>query len=57
MTVEAHLSELRRRHAELSDRVEREQRSPGVPDHEIARLKREKLRLKEEMARIDSAGA
>lgn len=57
MTVEAHLTELRRRHAELTQRVEREQRSPAAPDHEIARLKREKLRLKEEMARLDPQGA
>ena len=52
MNVEAHLEVLKRRHAELSKRVEAEQRSPSGDDFEIGRLKREKLRLKEEMARL-----
>lgn len=55
MTVKAHVSELKRKHADLSRRVEAEQRRPGASDLEIARLKRDKLRLKEEIARFDHA--
>lgn len=55
MSVETHLSELRRKHTDLSRLVEREQRSPGASAEEITRLKREKLRLKEEMARLSPA--
>jgi hypothetical protein len=55
MTVESHIEALRRRHAELEARVEAEQRRPGSDDFEIGRLKREKLRLKEEMSRLAQA--
>ena len=57
MSVEMHLSELRRKHADLSRLVEREQRSPGASDQDIVNLKREKLRLKEEMARLSPLDA
>ncbi|HKK36591.1 MAG: YdcH family protein [Paracoccaceae bacterium] len=55
MTVEAHIEALKRRHADLEDRVRTEQRRPGGDDLELARLKREKLRLKEEMSRLSGA--
>ena len=52
MSVTSHVEELRRKHQTLSDAVEREQRSPGASDLEIAAMKREKLRLKEEITRL-----
>lgn len=55
MSVASHLDELRRKHESLSDLVEQEQRSPSVSGHKIAELKRQKLRLKEEITRLGSA--
>jgi hypothetical protein len=52
MSLHAHLEELRRKHQALSDAVEAEQRRPGSDDLEIARLKKQKLHLKEEIARL-----
>jgi hypothetical protein len=52
MSVSSHLEELKRKHEALSDKVEAEQRSPGSSDIEIAEMKKEKLRLKEEIERL-----
>ena len=54
MTVASHLQELRRKHDTLSDLVEREQRSPGSDALRIAELKKQKLKLKEEMNRLQA---
>ena len=53
MTVSAHVSELRRKHEHLSGEVEMAQRSPAVDPLEITEMKRQKLKLKEEIARLD----
>lgn len=55
MTVASHLQELRRKHENLSDLVEREQRSPAADALRIAELKKQKLKLKEEMSRLAQA--
>ncbi|WP_372602609.1 YdcH family protein [Actibacterium sp.] len=52
MTMSSHLQELRRKHETLSERVEQAQRSPGFDDLRIAELKKQKLRLKEEIQRL-----
>lgn len=52
MSVASHITELQRKHRTLSDAVEAAQRNPGTDDLEIARMKREKLRLKEEISRL-----
>ena len=52
MSLASHLSELRKKHESLSGKIEAEQRSPGSDDLKIANLKKEKLRLKEEIERI-----
>lgn len=52
MTVAAHLQELRRKHDNLSSMVEEAQRSPAIDDLKIAEMKKQKLRLKEEIARL-----
>jgi hypothetical protein len=55
MTVASHLQELRRKHETLSIEVEQAQRSPGSDDLKIAQLKKQKLRLKEEITRLSQA--
>lgn len=52
MNMTSHLQELRRKHENLSERVEEAQRSPGVDALAIADLKKQKLRLKEEINRL-----
>ncbi|WP_083445088.1 YdcH family protein [Pseudorhodobacter aquimaris] len=52
MTIASHLQELNRKHEHLSSMVEKEQRSPGTDTLKIAELKKQKLRLKEEIARL-----
>jgi hypothetical protein len=53
MTVASHLQELRRKHENLSSMVEKEQRSPGIDQLKIAELKKQKMKLKEEITRLD----
>ncbi|EKE44123.1 hypothetical protein OCGS_1639 [Oceaniovalibus guishaninsula JLT2003] len=52
MSLDAHVSELRKKHQNLSDMVEDAQRSPGTDALRITELKREKLRLKEQIDRL-----
>jgi len=54
MALNAHLDTLKRKHREMSDAVEKAQRSPGTDDLEIASLKKQKMRLKEEITRLSS---
>jgi hypothetical protein len=54
MSLTSHLQELRKKHQQLSDKVEAAQRSPGVDDLQVTQLKKEKLRLKEEITRLAS---
>lgn len=52
MSVASHVEELRKKHQMLSDAVEKAQKRPGSDDLEIVEMKREKLRLKEEISRL-----
>lgn len=52
MSLTSHLQELRRKHEALSDKVLEAQRSPGFDDLAIAEMKKQKLRLKEEITRL-----
>ena len=52
MTVASHIAELKKKHEALSDTVERAQRTPSTSDAEIADLKKQKLKLKEEIGRL-----
>ncbi len=54
MTISSHLTELKKKHQNLSDAVEQAQRSPAVDDLEISRLKKQKLHLKEEITRLSA---
>lgn len=53
MSLSSHLVELRKKHASLANKIEQEMRSPSSDDLRIAELKKEKLRLKDEIARLD----
>lgn len=52
MTVTAHLEELKKKHLALSMEVEQAQRAPGTDDLQIASMKKQKLKLKEEINRL-----
>ncbi len=55
MSLSAHVQELRRKHQALSERVEQEERNPASDALTIAEMKKQKLKLKEEITRL-SAG-
>jgi hypothetical protein len=55
MSVSAHLDELRRKHEFLSHQVEEEQRHPSSDDLRITEMKKQKLRLKEEITRLSAS--
>jgi hypothetical protein len=52
MSLSSHVEELKKKHQALSKQVEEAQRAPGSSDLEIAELKKQKLRLKEEIERL-----
>lgn len=54
MALTGHLETLKRKHSAISEAVENAQRAPGVDDLEVASMKKEKLRLKEEITRLSS---
>ena len=53
MNLSSHLQELQKKHQFISDQVEEAQKGPGSDDLQITKLKKEKLRLKEEMSRLN----
>jgi hypothetical protein len=52
MTVQARIETLKDRHADLEARIAYEDRRPAPNSETMSLLKREKLRLKEEMVRL-----
>ena len=54
MALSAHLAELTEKHRLLDRRIEEELARPGSDDMEIRRLKQEKLRIKDEMTRLQT---
>jgi hypothetical protein len=52
MSLAAHLAELTEKHRMLEKKIEEEMARPGVDSIKINRLKLEKLRLKDEIARL-----
>ena len=54
MSLSSHLAELKRKHQHLSLEVEEAQRAPGVDGLQVASLKKQKLRLKEEIERLSN---
>lgn len=54
MTIQAHLSELERRHQALEDELAEAINHPSSDDLKIVELKRRKLLVKDEMARLQA---
>ena len=54
MALNAHLETLKRKHQEINEAVKHAQRAPGIDDLQVATMKKEKLRLKEEITRLSS---
>ncbi|NIY80910.1 MAG: DUF465 domain-containing protein [Rhodobacteraceae bacterium] len=54
MSLTSHIEELKKKHQSLSEAVEHAQRSPGSDGLRIADLKKQKLRIKEEIARLST---
>ena len=55
MTIASHLQELRRKHENLSEIVEKAQRSPATDALKIGEMKKQKLKIKEEITRLSQA--
>jgi hypothetical protein len=54
MTLAAHLAELSEKHRLLERKIEEEASRPGADDVRLRRLKQEKLKLKDEMAKLQA---
>jgi hypothetical protein len=54
MSLSSHLIELKKKHQHLSMEVEEAQRAPGVDGLQLAALKKQKLKLKEEIERLST---
>ncbi len=52
MSLTSHLTELRKKHQNLSEMIEAEQRTPAADDQSLKQMKLKKLYLKEEIERI-----
>lgn len=55
MALAAHIAELAEKHRLLERRIEEAVTRPGTDDLEIHRLKLEKLKLKDEIARLNDS--
>jgi hypothetical protein len=54
MSLSSHLQELQKKHETLSRKVEVAQRRPAIDALKIGEMKKQKLRLKEEIERISA---
>jgi hypothetical protein len=52
MSIESHLAELERRHEALSREIDQVANHPSVDTLELVSMKRRKLQLKDEIARL-----
>ena len=57
MSIQSHLTELERRHRALEDEITEALAHPSTDDLTIAELKRRKLQVKDEIARLKNAAA
>jgi hypothetical protein len=55
MTVAAHLAELSEKHRLLDQKIHEEMARPAADETRISQWKREKLRLKDEMTKLQRA--
>ncbi|MBO3761874.1 DUF465 domain-containing protein [Ciceribacter sp. L1K23] len=52
MTIQAHLESLAKKHGALEEKLNTALASPSIDDQQIAEIKRNKLRIKDEMERL-----
>lgn len=52
MSLQGRIEELSRRHRQLDAKIHSEQKRPAVDDKTLKDLKRQKLRIKEEMSML-----
>ncbi len=52
MSLQGHIVELQRRHEALEKEIEKEQIHPNANDVKIVELKRKKLQIKDELAKL-----
>jgi len=57
MALDAHVTELSDKHRVLEKQIETEMARPSADDIEISKLKREKLRIKDELERLKAEGS
>ena len=55
MSLSSHVQELRKKHHSLEIQVEEARRSPAVDDLTLTSLKKQKLKIKEEIARLSQS--
>jgi hypothetical protein len=55
MSIQAHLAELERRHQALENEISEALAHPSTDDLKLAELKRRKLQVKDEIARLSQA--
>jgi len=55
MSLSSHLTQLKKKHEHLSFEVERAEKSPATDRLQVKSLKKEKLRLKDEIERLSHA--
>ncbi len=55
MSMQSHLAELERRHMALEREIEKEELHPSVDELKVHELKRRKLVLKDEIAKLRQA--
>ena len=54
MALEAHLSELKLKHKQMEAQIMSENKFPAVDDDKVNNLKRQKMRIKEEISSIEA---
>jgi hypothetical protein len=54
MALSAHLSELAEKHRLLDRRIQEEMAKPAADDRKIARWKQEKLRVRDQIVRLEA---
>ena len=55
MSLSSHLQQLRKKHETLEVQVDEARRSPAVDDLTITSLKKQKLKIKEEIERLSAS--
>lgn len=56
MAIESHLQELVRKHGDIERMIEEALMHPSIDDLEISELKRRKLMLKDQIAKLEGDG-